>query len=102
MSDVLTIAGYGIRESIRRRVFVVVAILTLLSGALYILGARIAFHDTASFTGAGAMGATRGSHTATLLSSGNILVAGTYHVKLIGVPIDGSRPTRRWIAFTIK
>jgi Cu-processing system permease protein len=53
VSDVLTIAGYGIRESIRRRVFVVVAILTLLSGALYILGARIAFHDTASFTGAG-------------------------------------------------
>ena len=53
MSDVITIAGYGIRESIRRRVFVVVAILTLLSGALYILGARIAFRDTASFTGPG-------------------------------------------------
>ena len=53
MSDVLTIAGYGIRESIRRRVFVVVAVLTLLSGGLYVLGARIAFHDTQSFSGTG-------------------------------------------------
>ena len=53
MSDVLTIAGYGIRESVRRRVFVVVAILTLGAGALYVAGARIAFHDTARFSGAG-------------------------------------------------
>jgi ABC-type transport system involved in multi-copper enzyme maturation permease subunit len=53
VSDVLTIAGYGIRESIRRRVFVVVAILTLGSGILYILGAKIAFHDTAGFSGNG-------------------------------------------------
>src|SRR4051794_15000286 len=41
------------RESVRRRVFVVVTILTLASGILYILGAKIAFHDTASFSGAG-------------------------------------------------
>ena len=53
MSDALTIASYGIRESVRRRVFVVVAILTLASGILYTLGAKIAFHDTASFTGSG-------------------------------------------------
>jgi ABC-type transport system involved in multi-copper enzyme maturation permease subunit len=53
MSNVLTIASYGIRESVRRRVFVVVAILTLGSGLLYILGARIAFRDTQNFTGAG-------------------------------------------------
>lgn len=53
MSDVLTIAAYGIRESIRRRVFVVVAVLTLASGTLYVLGAKIAFHDTASFTAPG-------------------------------------------------
>jgi Cu-processing system permease protein len=51
--DVATIAAYGIRESIRRRVFVVVAILTAASGILYVLGARIAFHDTQSFSGAG-------------------------------------------------
>ncbi len=51
MSDVLTIAAYGIRESIRRRVFVVVAILTLGSGILYITGAKIAFHDTQGFSG---------------------------------------------------
>jgi ABC-type transport system involved in multi-copper enzyme maturation permease subunit len=53
VTDVLTIAGYGIRESIRRRVFVVVAVLTVLSGVLYVLGARIAFRDTANFSGAG-------------------------------------------------
>jgi Cu-processing system permease protein len=53
MSDVLTIAGYGIRESVRRRVFLVVGVLTLLSGILYILGAKIAFHDTANFAGGG-------------------------------------------------
>jgi Cu-processing system permease protein len=51
MTDVVTIAAYGIRESIRRRVFVVVAILTLGSGILYILGAKLAFHDTQSFSG---------------------------------------------------
>jgi Cu-processing system permease protein len=53
MSDVMTIASYGIRESIRRRVFSVVAILTLASGILYILGAKIAFHDTSGFSGGG-------------------------------------------------
>ena len=49
----MTIASYGIRESVRRRVFVVVAVLTLASGILYVLGAKIAFHDTQSFTGPG-------------------------------------------------
>ncbi len=53
MSDVATIAAYGVRESLRRRVFAVVAILTLASGVLYVLGAKIAFHDTASFSGGG-------------------------------------------------
>jgi ABC-type transport system involved in multi-copper enzyme maturation permease subunit len=53
VTDVLTIAGYGIRESIRRRVFVVVAILTVGSGVLYTLGARLAFHDTQNFSGPG-------------------------------------------------
>jgi ABC-2 type transport system permease protein len=51
--DATTIAAYGIRESVRRRVFVVVAILTLASGVLYVLGARIAFHDTQNFSGPG-------------------------------------------------
>jgi len=53
VTDALTIARYGIRESIRRRVFAVVAILTLASGILYILGAKVAFHDTGSFSGGG-------------------------------------------------
>jgi ABC-type transport system involved in multi-copper enzyme maturation permease subunit len=51
LADVATIASYGIRESVRRRVFIVVAILTLASGILYILGAKLAFHDTQNFTG---------------------------------------------------
>ena len=33
---------------------------------------------------------------------GNVLVAGTYRVKLVAIPPDGGRPTRRWIAFRIK
>jgi ABC-type transport system involved in multi-copper enzyme maturation permease subunit len=53
VSDVVTIASYGIRESVRRRVFVVVAILTLASGVLYVLGAKIAFDDTSGFSGGG-------------------------------------------------
>jgi ABC-type transport system involved in multi-copper enzyme maturation permease subunit len=53
LADVVTIAGYGIRESVRRRVFIVVAVLTLASGILYILGAKLAFHDTQSFSGPG-------------------------------------------------
>lgn len=53
MSDIATIAMYGIRESMRRRVFTVVAVLTLLAGALYVAGAQIAFNDTESFAGSG-------------------------------------------------
>lgn len=66
MRDVLTIAGYGIRESLRRRVFVVVAILTVASGVLYILGARLAFNDTASFAGDGAITDTKDFTGATI------------------------------------
>jgi ABC-type transport system involved in multi-copper enzyme maturation permease subunit len=56
VSDIATIAAYGVRESLRRRVFLVVAVLTLLSGALYVSGAKIAFHDTAGFSGGGPVG----------------------------------------------
>jgi ABC-type transport system involved in multi-copper enzyme maturation permease subunit len=51
--DVLTIAAYGVRESLRRRVFLVVLILTVGAGGLYILGASVAFHDTRGFVGSG-------------------------------------------------
>ena len=47
MSDLLTIAGYALRESLRRRVFVVVALLTVAFLFLYRLGARQAFEETA-------------------------------------------------------
>jgi len=53
MSEVMTIAGYGIRESLRRRVFLVVLILTIGAGALYVAGASVAFEDTSGFGGPG-------------------------------------------------
>lgn len=53
IADVATIARYGIRESIRRRVFVVVALLTLAAGILYVVGANFAFDDTRGFSGGG-------------------------------------------------
>ena len=45
MSDAVTIAAYALRESVRRRVFVVVALLTLAFLFLYRLGARRAFAE---------------------------------------------------------
>ena len=44
MTAVLTIAGYGLREALRRKVFVVVCVLTVAFLVLYWLGARYTFH----------------------------------------------------------
>ena len=63
MTAVWTIAGYGLREALRRKVFVVVCLLTVAFLALYWLGARYAFNhvrnvvppegvDARTFTGA--------------------------------------------------
>jgi Cu-processing system permease protein len=49
VTALLTIAGYGLRESLRRRMFPVVLLLTLGFLALYALGARQAFKDTTNF-----------------------------------------------------
>ena len=49
MSDVLVVAAYALRESFRRRVFVVVVVLTLLFGALYTWGASELFNDVTGF-----------------------------------------------------
>jgi Cu-processing system permease protein len=49
MSDVLVVAGHALRESFRRRVFVVVVALTLLFGALYTWGASELFDDVTGF-----------------------------------------------------
>jgi ABC-type transport system involved in multi-copper enzyme maturation permease subunit len=49
MSDVLVIAAHALRESFRRRVFVVVVVLTLLFGALYTWGASELFGDVSGF-----------------------------------------------------
>jgi ABC-type transport system involved in multi-copper enzyme maturation permease subunit len=49
MSDVLVVAGHALRESFRRKVFVVVVILTLGFGALYTWGASELFGDVSGF-----------------------------------------------------
>jgi ABC-type transport system involved in multi-copper enzyme maturation permease subunit len=50
MNDVLVIAAHALRESFRRRVFVVVIVLTLLFGALYTWGASELFDDVNGFS----------------------------------------------------
>jgi Cu-processing system permease protein len=45
VSDVLTIARYALRELVRRRVFLVVVVLTVGFLALYGLGTAVAFHQ---------------------------------------------------------
>jgi ABC-type transport system involved in multi-copper enzyme maturation permease subunit len=49
MSAVAAIAGYALRESLRRRVFLVVLVLTAGFLVLYGLGASAAFHETDKF-----------------------------------------------------
>ena len=46
MGPVVAIAGYALRESLRRRVFLVVLVLSVGFLALYGLGASAAFHET--------------------------------------------------------
>jgi Cu-processing system permease protein len=49
VSDVLVIAAHALRESLRRRVFVVVVVLTVGFGALYAWGASELFKDVSGF-----------------------------------------------------
>ena len=49
MSAVATIVGYTLRESLRRRVFLVVLLLTIAFLSLYALGTRQAFKDVRNF-----------------------------------------------------
>ena len=51
MTAALAIAGYGLRESVRRRVFAVVLVLTAGFLALYGVGAHFAFRDVVAFSG---------------------------------------------------
>jgi Cu-processing system permease protein len=44
MTPTLTIAGYGLREALRRKVFAVVCVLSVAFVALYWLGTRYTFH----------------------------------------------------------
>jgi ABC-type transport system involved in multi-copper enzyme maturation permease subunit len=50
---VTTIVLYGLRESLRRKMFAVVLVLTALFLSLYAWGAHAAFKDTVSFVGPG-------------------------------------------------
>jgi Cu-processing system permease protein len=49
MSDALVVAGYALRESLRRRVFAVVVCLTLAFGGLYAWGTDELFKDVSNF-----------------------------------------------------
>jgi ABC-type transport system involved in multi-copper enzyme maturation permease subunit len=49
VNDVLVIAAHALRESLRRRVFIVVVVLTLGFGALYTWGASELFKDVSGF-----------------------------------------------------
>jgi ABC-type transport system involved in multi-copper enzyme maturation permease subunit len=49
LNDVLVIAAHALRESLRRRVFIVVVVLTLGFGALYTWGASELFKDVSGF-----------------------------------------------------
>ena len=53
MNAVATIVGYTLRESLRRRVFLVVLLLTVAFLGLYTLGTRQAFKDVENFAGDG-------------------------------------------------
>jgi ABC-type transport system involved in multi-copper enzyme maturation permease subunit len=49
MNDVLVVAVQALRESLRRRVFAVVVVLTLAFGGLYVWGAHELFKDVSGF-----------------------------------------------------
>jgi ABC-2 type transport system permease protein len=51
MRAIPVIAGYALREGIRRKVFLVVLLLSIVFQALYWLGTRQAFRDTENFVG---------------------------------------------------
>jgi Cu-processing system permease protein len=53
MTGVAAIAGYALRESVRRRVFAVVLVLTAGFLALYAAGASAAFHETSKIRSPG-------------------------------------------------
>lgn len=49
MTGLAVVAGYALRESLRRRVFAIVLVLTALFLGLYALGARRAFEEVSAF-----------------------------------------------------
>ena len=53
MNGVRVVAAYAIQESVRRRVFTVVLILTVVFLALYAWGASLAFDEVTTFSGEG-------------------------------------------------
>jgi Cu-processing system permease protein len=79
VSDALAVAGVALRESVRRRVFAVVVVLTAAFGGLYWWGASQLFHDTSGF------GANRFGIDATALAGATILGLAMFGTLFLGV-----------------
>jgi Cu-processing system permease protein len=79
VTDALAVAGVALRESVRRRVFAVVVVLTAAFGALYWWGASQLFHDTSGF------GTNRFGIDATALAGATLLGLAMFGTLFLGV-----------------
>jgi Cu-processing system permease protein len=79
MSDVLVVAAYALRESLRRRVFAVVVVITLAFGGLYAWGTSELFKDVSGF------GANEFGLDATALAGATILGLAMFGTLFLGV-----------------
>jgi ABC-type transport system involved in multi-copper enzyme maturation permease subunit len=81
VSDVLTIAGLALRESVRRRVFVVVVVVTLVFGGLYAWGVTQLFDDVGGFS----RSATETGIDARTLAGATVLGVAMFGTLFLGV-----------------
>jgi ABC-type transport system involved in multi-copper enzyme maturation permease subunit len=79
MSDVLVVAAYALRESLRRRVFAVVVVITLAFGGLYAWGTSELFKDVSGF------GPNEFGLDATALAGATILGLAMFGTLFLGV-----------------
>jgi ABC-2 type transport system permease protein len=80
MRSALAIAQYALQESVRRKVFVIVALLTLAFLALYGIGVWRAFEDTRSF-----VGTNPGNLDPTVLTGATVLGLSMFATLFLGV-----------------
>ncbi len=81
MRAVRAIAGYAMRESLRRKVFLIVLVLTIGFLALYALGAWKAFQDTRAF----ASGTNTGNLDTRVLTGATVLGLAMFATLFLGV-----------------